>query len=150
MRFFHYTLATGLGFGYSPIAPGTAGSLLAVLCAFFLINGNMLWLIIATVVITIIGTMSSTFVEKDLGKEDPSIVVVDEVAGMWISLLFLPVTPWIYGAAFLLFRIFDVLKPYPINSLQKLDGGLGIMMDDVVAGIYTLLIMQFYLHFFNS
>ncbi len=150
MRYLHYTLATGLGLGYSPVAPGTAGSILAVVSAYFLIKGNIVILLIATLVVTAIGTYSSTFVENDLGSEDPSIVVIDEIAGMWISLIFLPVTPWLYLSAFVLFRLFDVVKPFPINSLQKLPGGWGIMFDDVLAGIYSLLILQLWLHFFPN
>ncbi len=150
MRYLHYTLATGLGLGYSPIAPGTAGSILAVVSAYYLIKGNIVVLLIATIVVTIVGIYSSTFVENDLGSEDPSIVVIDEISGMWISLLFLPVTPWWYLNAFVLFRVFDVVKPFPIDSLQKLPGGWGIMIDDVAAGIYTFLILQLFVYFFQN
>jgi len=77
-------------------------------------------------------------VEKDLGH-DPSIVVIDEVLGMGISLLFLPRNFWLFFIAFLLFRVFDILKPPPINLSQKLPAGWGIMIDDVIAGFYALI-----------
>ena len=142
MRFFNYAIASGLGVGYSPIAPGTAGSLLALLLSLYILEGSVLALAIITILFFFIGTYSTTFVEKDSQKHDPQIVVVDEMVGMWISLLFVPITWWSYLIAFGLFRFFDIAKPYPINSLQKLPLGWGIMMDDVGAGIYALLIMH--------
>ena len=73
---------------------------------------------------------------------DPGIIVIDEFVGQWISLLFLPRILWIYVAAFMLFRIFDILKPFPANDSQKLKHGWGVMIDDVIAGIYTNLVLQ--------
>ncbi len=142
MRRFHYVIATTLGLGYSPIAPGTAGSIFALLVAFFVFNGNTILLIMASVVGTVIGTFSADYVEVNSGSEDPSIVVIDEVAGMWISLLGVPTTPWLYLVAFGLFRLIDIIKPFPVNSLQNIHGGWGIMLDDIAAGIYTLITMQ--------
>ncbi len=147
MRFIHYAIATGLGSGYVPKAPGTAGSILGLLIAYFLFRENTLVLVGSTIIVTLLGIISGSYVEKDKALEDPQIVVVDEIAGMWIGLWFVPVEPWLYLIAFGLFRFFDVKKPYPINKLQDLHGGLGIMMDDVMAGVYTLLIMQALLYF---
>jgi phosphatidylglycerophosphatase A len=142
MRSVHYTIATGFGLGYSPIAPGTAGSILALLVAYFLMQDNPVYLIVATIICFGIGIVSATFVEKDRGIEDPSLVVVDEIVGMWISLLFIPIVWWMYLIAFLLFRLFDVVKPFPVDSAQKLSRGWGIMMDDVLAGVYALIVMH--------
>lgn len=139
MRPIFYIIATCFGLGYSPIAPGTAGSILAVLVAFFLFKGSTTYLVISIILILVIGTIASSYVEKDRESKDPSLVVIDEVAGMWISLLFIPHLWWIFLIAFGLFRLFDVIKPFPANKIQNWDGGLGIMLDDVVAGIYALI-----------
>jgi phosphatidylglycerophosphatase A len=147
MKSIHYIIATGLGVGYSPIAPGTAGSLLALLIAVFLLNGNSAALAIITVLLFFIGTYSASFVKQSAQKHDPQMVVVDEMVGMWISLLFVPLTWWGYLLAFGLFRFFDIVKPFPVDSFQKLPNGWGIMMDDVGAGVYALLVMQIVLFF---
>ncbi len=147
MRFVHYTIATAFGFGYSPTAPGTAGTILALATAYLFFDGNPATLGIATVLATFIGIYSGNYVEKDLGKEDPSIVVIDEVAGMWLGLILVPLNPWLYLLAFGLFRLFDVTKLYPIDYLQRLPGGWGIMLDDIGAGIYTFIIMQIVIYF---
>ena len=147
MRILHYAIATGLGSGYVPKAPGTAGSILGLLIAYFFIQHNATVFIITTIIVTLLGVVSGSYVEKDKGLEDPQIVVVDEVVGMWIGLWFVPVEPWLCLLAFGLFRFFDVKKPFPINKLQDLHGGWGIMLDDVMAGIYTLAIMQLLLYF---
>lgn len=139
MRPIYYIIATCFGLGYSPIAPGTTGSILAVLVAFFLFEKSTFFLIVSIIVIFIIGTIAASFVEKDKKLKDPSLVVIDEVAGMWISLLFIPHLWWSFLVAFGLFRLFDVIKPFPANKIQNLEGGLGIMLDDVVAGIYALI-----------
>lgn len=147
MRFIHYAIATALGFGYSPTAPGTAGTILALVTAYLFFDASIAVLITATVAATAIGIYSGTYVEKDLGKEDPGIVVIDEVAGMWLGLIAVPREPWLYLLAFGLFRLFDVTKPFPINSLQRLPGGWGIMLDDIGAGVYTLIVMHIVLYF---
>lgn len=138
-RVIYYTLGTGFGLGYSPIAPGTAGSILAALVAFFVIKGNAPYLIIATVVVFTIGVTASSYIEKERETKDPSLVVIDEIVGMWISVFFIPYVWWDFLIAFALFRFFDVMKPFPANNLQKLHGGLGIMIDDVIAGVYALI-----------
>lgn len=134
-HFLSYVLATGFGTGYAPVAPGTAGSLLA-LCLYVLIPlSEMQWILIIAITIYL-GIITGTYVEKRLNK-DPGIVVIDEMAGQWLSLLFLPRTFYIYIIAFLLFRLLDIIKPFPADRSQNLNGGLGIMMDDIIAGIYT-------------
>ena len=79
--------------------------------------------------------------EKDKGK-DPEIVVADEFVGQWISLLFLPRLLWVFVAAFFIFRILDIIKPYPAANLEEIKGGKGIMLDDIIAGIYTNIALQ--------
>ncbi len=146
MRKIHYAIATTFGAGYSPTAPGTAGTILAWLAAYFLFQGSLNILIIATIVATVIGTISANFVEKDAGMHDPSIVVIDEVAGMWMGLWLVPMEFTWYLVAFGLFRLFDVTKLFPINKLQDLPGGWGIMLDDIGAGIYTMIVIQIALY----
>jgi phosphatidylglycerophosphatase A len=95
-----------------------------------------------------IGIWVSGFVEKDIGK-DPGIVVIDEFVGQWLALLFLPKTIWILIAGFLVFRILDIIKPFPAADLEELDGGVGIMLDDVIAGIYTNIALHLTLIFLS-
>ncbi len=147
MRFFHYLIATGLGSGYSPLAPGTAGSILAVVIVYLLAPIG-LWIFgSALLLLFLLGVWSGTQLEKDHG-EDPSLVVIDEIVGMGISLLFLPKSWPLFLVAFLLFRLFDIFKPFPINNLQDIHGGWGIMLDDVLAGIYALAGTHLINHFF--
>lgn len=147
MHLIHLVIATGFGVGYSPIAPGTAGSLLALISAYFILNGNLAFLSILIVLFLIVGVNSSTYVESNLSREDPPIVVVDEMVGMWISLIFVPPLWWKYLLAFGLFRFFDIMKPFPVNRLQNLSKGWGIMFDDVGAGLYALLTIHIILIF---
>lgn len=93
------------------------------------------------VAIVLIGTWASQDAERLLGKKDPGAIVVDEVAGMAVSVLLLPLTPGAIIAGFVLFRVFDIAKPYPANTLQRLPGGVGVMIDDLVAGLYALLLL---------
>ena len=88
-----------------------------------------------------LGVWSGSEIEREKGK-DPQIVVIDEVVGQWIALLLVPQTMIWFAVSFLLFRFFDILKPWPINQLQSLPGGWGIMIDDVLAGIYANIIIQ--------
>ena len=87
MRTIHYAIATVLGSGYVPKAPGTAGAIVGLLIPYFLIQDNDIFLIGATVIITLLGVVSGSYVERDMGSEDPQIVVVDETAGMMLSLI---------------------------------------------------------------
>jgi phosphatidylglycerophosphatase A len=148
VKLFHYIIATSLGLGYAPLAPGTVGSLLGIAAMYFMFP-LPLWMILTIIVFGFfIGVYSSTIVEKEKG-EDPSLVVIDEVVGMMISLVLVPRLWWMYGLAFLLFRFFDIVKPPPINASQKLKGGWGIMVDDLFAGIYALILMHLFLVFFR-
>jgi phosphatidylglycerophosphatase A len=133
-------IATACGAGYSPIAPGTAGSAVAVL-VLWLVPFSRLGIVLFFLAVTIIGTWASQVVEAAVGDKDPGIIVIDEVAGMTLSVLVLPLTLPVLLAGFVLFRIFDVVKPFPAGRLQSLRGGVGVMIDDLVAGLYALLVL---------
>ena len=129
--------------GYFPIAPGTAGSLAALaLFAFIRWIGVPMIELGAIVAVFAIGVWAASGTEAALGRKDPGIVVIDEVLGMLITLALLPVSIPGVIAGFLLFRVFDVIKPYPAAQLEHLHGGLGIMADDAVAGLYSYLVLR--------
>jgi phosphatidylglycerophosphatase A len=133
--------ASALFSGYSPVASGTVGS--AVALAFYFIPGFESFVIIGTsiLVVFILGIKSASTMELRYGH-DPAEVTIDEVLGMWISLILLPKNIFIIVPAFFIFRFFDIVKPYPARKFDNMHGGFGIMMDDVVAGIYTNIILQ--------
>jgi phosphatidylglycerophosphatase A len=139
-------IATGFGSGYFPKAPGTAGAVFAVawwlVLSFFLSSNVLLGVTFALVVLfTFIGAWSSGKVEKEWGK-DPSRVVIDEMVGVWIPLLAVSDGNIYYAlVALAVFRLFDIFKPLGIKKMEMIKGGWGIMLDDVLAGIYTLLII---------
>ena len=145
-RFLNYVVATTFGAGFSPVAPGTAGSLIAVLLVYFLSPVPAWILIIALIILFFAGVYTGTQIEKEKGH-DPSLVVIDEFVGMGISLLFLDKDWRFYLIAFILFRFFDIVKPPPINLSQKLAGGYGIMIDDVLAGLYALILTHLIVYF---
>jgi phosphatidylglycerophosphatase A len=142
-------IATGAYTGYSPIAPGTAGSALAWLCWFFIPAPGWVWSI-ACVVLYFIGVYCATKTEETHGH-DASIITVDEIVGMWVSVLFLPsgINPAWKLLPFLLFRLFDIIKPFPANRAESLSGGWGVMTDDVAAGIYANLAFRIIRLFFH-
>jgi phosphatidylglycerophosphatase A len=135
-------LSTFFYVGYFPFASGTVASFIAIVI-YWLIPGfeRIEVLILIVILFSLLGIWSCTIAEKEYGYDPPQ-AVVDEVVGMWISLLFLPKTLILSALSFFLFRLFDIIKPYPVNSSQKFKGGYGIMMDDIVAGIYTIAVNQ--------
>ena len=137
-----YVVATGFGSGYSPLAPGTAGSAVGLLLFLPQIRLSAAAQIGLAALVFLVGVAAGGHVAARSGIKDPGIVVVDEIVGMWISLLFLPFGPATAFLAFFLFRLMDVLKPYPARDLEALPGGWGIMVDDVFAGIYANLVLQ--------
>ena len=130
-------IATGLGAGYSPVAPGTAGSALTVLIL-WAVPFSRAGLVVFLVLVTAGGTWAAHRAERLVGEKDPGVIVIDEVAGMTLSVLTLPLTLPVLAAAFLLFRLFDIVKPFPAHVSQRLPGGLGVMTDDLIAGLYAL------------
>jgi phosphatidylglycerophosphatase A len=133
--------ASALFSGYIPAASGTLGSAIAV--AIYFIPGFESPLIISLAILLVfgLGIKASSIMEKRYGH-DPAEVTIDEVAGMWITLVFLPKALWLALAAFFIFRFFDIIKPFPARKFDSMHGGLGIMMDDVVAGIYANVTVQ--------
>jgi len=142
-------LATGAGSGYAPIAPGTAGSLV---CA------ALVWLYapevtpassplavttvsLSTLAFTALAVWAADLAERNFGH-DASRIVIDEFAGFVFAVLLLPKSLLVYVVAFLLFRVMDITKPFPARRAEALPGGLGIVLDDVVAGIYTNLLLR--------
>ncbi len=134
-------LATFFYSGYFPVAPGTFGSFVAAVLAVYLSKNIFVYLAVLAA-ITLLGIVSSGEMEKMLGKKDPGCVVIDEAAGIMISFFLLPNDFKVLITAFFLFRAFDMFKIYPENKLEAMGGGFGIMMDDVVAGIYTNIVMH--------
>ena len=138
-----FTHIATLGFiGYLPAAPGTFGTLASTLLFIVLRPGSAatFFLLLVSVVL---GTISAHYAEKCLKEKDSRKIVIDEFAGYVASVLLLPPTLSSYGAAFLLFRFFDILKPPPIRSLEKVfPGGSGVVADDLMAGIYTNIALQ--------
>lgn len=136
-------LATWFGAGYLPKAPGTWGSIGALPFAWFLVEkGGLYALATATVMIFFVGLWASRVYMDKTGAHDPGAIVIDEVVGQWIVLMAAPLDPTAYFIGFVLFRIFDVLKPWPISWADKRIGGAwGVMMDDVLAGLVGLAVL---------
>lgn len=142
-------IATGFYSGYLPKAPGTWGSLVGVLIWLFIhsLETPLYWGIVATLFIA--GTIAAGAAEKIVDRPDPSLITIDEVAGQLMVLSIIPVSPvWVF-IGFVIFRFFDILKPFPVNWLDThIHGGLGIMLDDVAAGLYSMLVIWILLYFF--
>jgi phosphatidylglycerophosphatase A len=136
-------VASFFGAGYLPKAPGTWGSLAALPIAWLItMAGGNAALAIAALLVFIIGVIASNAATDDTRESDPSWIVIDEVAGQWLTLLAAPLSLFGYVAAFALFRLFDIWKPWPIKwSERRFDGGLGIMIDDVLAAIYAMIVL---------
>lgn len=138
-------VATVAGVGYSPVAPGTVGSALAVVLVAALDSmplsdaGRGVLLALLVVLIFFLGVWAAGRSEKVFGRTDPGHVVIDEVAGQLVTFLLVPHASWkLLLAGFALFRFFDVSKPFPAGRAERLPGGWGIMLDDVIAGVYAL------------
>ncbi len=136
-------IATGFSIGKLPKAPGTWGSLAAFLPWFF-IRGLSLPLYLAIVAaLFVVGFFASGAAEKIMDRPDPGCIVIDEIVGMLITLTLAPAHPAAWLLAFILFRLFDIFKPFPVSWLDRhIHGGMGIMLDDVMAGIYALVCLQ--------
>jgi phosphatidylglycerophosphatase A len=141
-------VATGFGSGFFPIAPGTAGSLvgLAAWCAWpaLPLHGGI-WMLVFLAATLSIGILASGASEREFGK-DGGPIVVDEIVGQWIAVAGLAPTPFTAVAGFVLFRVFDVFKPFPAGRSQSWGGGLGVMADDVFAGLWAQLALRWLLH----
>ncbi len=141
INFFEKLIGSGFYSGFSPIASGTAGSLVAMVI-YFIPGFEKLYIIIPLIVLFFLyGLVIGSKFEKVYGK-DPAECTIDEMVGMWISLIALPKTIGISICTFLIWRILDIIKPPPAKNLEKQSGGFGIMIDDVISAIYTLIIMH--------
>ncbi|HEV2705859.1 MAG TPA: phosphatidylglycerophosphatase A [Pyrinomonadaceae bacterium] len=153
------------GVGLIPVAPGTWGSALGVVLYLMIRDGSarlfaeavgrgwsvppleafrITFILLLIIGITLAGTWAATRTESLLGRKDPGVVVVDEVAGQLITFLFVPFNAgaWAVVVGFIAFRVFDIWKPYPVRRLESLESGLGIMADDVLAGAYAATLMS--------
>jgi phosphatidylglycerophosphatase A len=143
MNRFILFLATGGGVGYSPVAPGTLGTLLAILVYCFLSEIPSPLYEITLVGFFFLSVWVSENAARLFGKEDDQRIVIDEVIGFLITMLWVPKTLPCVIIGFFLFRFFDILKPFPIRRLEKgFKGGFGIVLDDVVAGVYANIILR--------
>ncbi|MEE2635775.1 MAG: phosphatidylglycerophosphatase A, partial [Acidobacteriota bacterium] len=129
--------------GYVPIAPGTVGSAAGVVL-FWVVrsSGSMVleWSVLALVIT--VGVAAATLAESRFARRDPGLIVVDEVAGMLVTLVAVPVGPVGVVAGFFLFRLFDIVKPYPARQSESLPGGWGVMADDLIAGVYAQVVLR--------
>ncbi len=132
--------------GYLPLIPGTFGSLAAV-GLYYLIKDSPLIYFTVTSAIIVLGFLVCSRAEEVFNKKDSRYIVIDEVAGMLIALSFLPYDIRLVIIGFLIFRLLDTFKPYPACALESLKGGAGVMADDIVAGLYTNIILQIVLRF---
>ena len=134
-------------------APGTAGAVSALITGFFLAKSGFIILFSALLLVTILGVFAANAYSQLTNTDDASEVIIDEVAGQWLVLLCIPpaidsAVLW-YGAGFILFRIFDILKPWPVSAAERLPGGIGVMADDVMAGTLAgmaLLMAQLFIY----
>ncbi len=136
-------LATGFGSGLAPVAPGTFGSAAALPLYFLLWSLPAPLYLLVVVAVFFLGAWSAGQLSKDLGVHDHGGIVIDEFVGVWIALAFCPPVWWLLALGWLAFRLFDIVKPPPIGWLdRRVHGGLGIMIDDVVAGVFALAVVQ--------
>jgi phosphatidylglycerophosphatase A len=143
MNRFFLVLATGFGVGYSPVAPGTLGTLLAIPVYYFLSNISSPIYEITLIGFFFLSVWISENAEIFFGKKDDQRIVIDEMMGFLITMLWVPKATHFIVIGFFLFRFFDILKPFPIRRLEKrLKGGYGVVLDDVIAGVYANIILH--------
>jgi len=156
MNKIHKIIATGLGTGYTPVAPGTAGSILGIVLLYVFNN----WLnhagytietitlinLVAIILVTFAGVYAIKNLHK-LWKHDASEIVIDEIIGVWIAVLAMPVKLQYYIYALVLFRFFDIVKPFYIKKFDKKKTNWSVILDDVLAGIYSLIVIHLLSYF---
>jgi phosphatidylglycerophosphatase A len=135
-------LATAGGAGYAPVAPGTAGSAVGVLLYFLTWRWTLAEQIMLLGAVSVVGVWSSHRAARHFNREDPGPVVIDEVAGQLLTFVSTGGSPVTFVAGFLLFRVLDIVKPWPAGRFEHFPGGLGIMADDLMAGLYGRLILM--------
>jgi phosphatidylglycerophosphatase A len=135
-------IATGLGIGYLPGAPGTYGTILAAFVYYFLLPDHLSLYLICLIISVVIGIVSAGKAEQIFGVKDSPHIVIDEILGFWLAMCGFP-KRWGYVIlGIIFFRLFDILKPFPIKRLESLSGGIGIVTDDLMAGLYTLIVLK--------
>lgn len=142
-------LATALGAGYSPIAPGTCGTVVAVPLAWALASRPLWQFLVITLVVTLVGVWAAATADRAWGTHDSGRIVIDEVAGYLVTMALVDRTSWIVlGVGFVVFRFFDIVKPPPVRWLdENLPGGWGVVLDDVAAGVMGAAVMWALAHF---
>lgn len=135
-------IAQGAYSGRSPVAPGTAGTVVGVLLYLLVKDLASLWYGAVFGVVTLIGIRAAGEADRILGTKDGPSIVIDEIAGFLLAMFLVPFAWGHVAAGFILFRFFDILKPWPINGLQRLPGGIGVMLDDLGAAVYTNVVLQ--------
>jgi phosphatidylglycerophosphatase A len=129
-------IATLFGVGRSPYAPGTVASLIALpFAAIIHYYAGSFFLLLAAILASAVGAWACDLYSKQIGKSDPSECVIDELAGQWLACAFAPFSPVGYALAFVLFRLFDITKLWPISLAERVPGGVGVMLDDIVAAV---------------
>ena len=136
-------IATGLGFGYAPVASGTFGTLVGIPIVWLLSYSNPLVFMAATVALLAIGIPCSDYAESYFKKSDAGQIVIDEVVGYMVTMFLVPVSMTSLIVGFFVFRFFDILKPWPARTIDQAGmGGKGVMLDDVAAGLYGCILMH--------
>jgi phosphatidylglycerophosphatase A len=140
-------IATAGGLGYAPVAPGTFGSAAGIIIYWLTRHWPMSWQLAIIALVTAVGVWASTRAAQHFGKEDPGAVVVDEVAGQLVTLAFTGAGLTATILAFFVFRVLDIIKPYPANRFERFHGGAGIMADDLMAGVYGCVLVHLAMRF---
>ena len=135
-------ISQGAFSGRFPVAPGTAGTLVGVILYWWMKGLSPIGYGVLLLLIILIGTWAADRAEVLLGGKDHSSIVIDEIAGYLVAMFLAPVGLWYAAAGFFLFRFFDILKPFPLRRFEEIPGGVGVMLDDLGAGIYTNLMLQ--------
>jgi len=135
-------ISQGAYSGLSPFAPGTAGTVVGVLLYWCMKDFSTSWYALLMLAVFLLGTWAADRAEVLLGRKDSPSIVIDEIAGYLAAMFLVPAGLWYGAAGFFLFRFFDIMKPFPLRRLEKIPGGLGVMLDDLGAGIYTNLVLQ--------
>ena len=140
-------IASVCGLGRCPLAPGTVGALVGVLL--YLAVMHLAWpvYLLITAALFVLGVWASSVAEEALGAKDPSRIIIDEVVGYLVTMLWIPFSVPAIVIGFVLNRVLDIVKPYPAGRIQALGGGLGVMADDLISSIYANLILRLILHF---
>ena len=149
MNFLILLLATGFGAGFSPVVPGTAGTLVAIPIYHILSDIPSPLYALTLIASFFLSCWAAGHAERHWGKKDDRRIVIDEIMGFLVTMLWVPKTVFAIAAGFVLFRFFDIVKPFPIRHLERAEGGFGVVLDDVLAGIYSNIVLHLILRFWS-